>query len=399
MAKAAEPLATSPAPYPYRWRSARLALGTASALGLARFAYGLLVPAMRDQLDWSLARAGAMTTANGFGYLAGALAAAAVARRLTNTTAFRLGMAGTAVALAATAISGNYLALLAARVAAGLAGALVFVSGGVLAARLAARAGSAMPVTVYYAGTGLGIVGGGAALPPLLDQHSGRWPLAWVGLAAVAAVAAAVSWTATPAERETAAEATGRRQLRPLWRVAAAHLVFAAGYIAYITFLSAYLADHHASVPQVALVWTVLGLSVVAAPGLWNRPIAAWGGARALAALLAILTLAAALPLLSAALPVVLVSAVAYGATFMVVPAAITALIRYGMPPADWTPTLAAFTALFAAGQTAGPWLAGVLADHTTAAATLAWTAVLCAIAAGFAVTQQQPEPQPRLPA
>ncbi len=163
--------------------------------------------------------------------------------------------------------------------------------------------------------------------------------------------------------------------------------------------MSAYLADHHASVPQVALVWTVLGLSVVAAPGLWNRPIAAWGGARALAALLAILTLAAALPLLSAALPVVLVSAVAYGATFMVVPAAITALIRYGMPPADWTPTLAAFTALFAAGQTAGPWLAGVLADHTTAAATLAWTAVLCAIAAGFAVTQQQPEPQPRLPA
>ena len=46
MAKAAEPLATSPAPYPYRWRSARLALGTASALGLARFAYGLLVPAV-----------------------------------------------------------------------------------------------------------------------------------------------------------------------------------------------------------------------------------------------------------------------------------------------------------------------------------------------------------------
>ena len=35
---------------------ARLALGTASALGLARFAYGLLVPAMRTDLHWSLAR-------------------------------------------------------------------------------------------------------------------------------------------------------------------------------------------------------------------------------------------------------------------------------------------------------------------------------------------------------
>ena len=43
----------------------RLSLGTASALGFARFAYGLLLPAMRDDLHWSLAEAGAMNTANG----------------------------------------------------------------------------------------------------------------------------------------------------------------------------------------------------------------------------------------------------------------------------------------------------------------------------------------------
>jgi len=147
MAMAAEPLATGTAPYRYRGRSARLALGTATALGLARFAYGLLVPAMRGDLGWSLARAGVLTTANGLGYLAGALLAAAVAGRLGNATSFRLGMVGTAAALAATASSGDYLVLLAARVAAGLAGALVFVSGGVLAARIATTARSALPTS------------------------------------------------------------------------------------------------------------------------------------------------------------------------------------------------------------------------------------------------------------
>jgi predicted MFS family arabinose efflux permease len=80
--------------------------------------------------------------------------------------------------------------------------------------------------------------------------------------------------------------------------------------------------------------------------------------------------------------PVILASAVVYGATFMGVPAAVTALIRANTPPADWTATLAVFTTLFAAGQTAGPWLAGILADHTSTSATLAWTAALCAAAA-----------------
>jgi predicted MFS family arabinose efflux permease len=71
-------------------RPARLALGTASALGLARFAYGLLVPAMRAELGWSLAQAGTLTTANSLGYLVGAVAAAPVAWRLGETGTFRL---------------------------------------------------------------------------------------------------------------------------------------------------------------------------------------------------------------------------------------------------------------------------------------------------------------------
>jgi predicted MFS family arabinose efflux permease len=86
-------------------------------------------------------------------------------------------------------------------------------------------------------------------------------------------------------------------------------------------------------------------------------------------------------------------SAVIYGATFMGVPAAVTALIRGNTPPADWTVTLAALTTLFAAGQTAGPWIAGVVADHTSTDATLAWTAILCAVAAVIAATAGRSRP------
>jgi len=172
-----------------RWRSARLALGTASALGLGRFAYGLVLPAMAEDLRWDLARAGAMTTANGLGYLTGAVVAAPLARRLGVAATFRLGMVLCTAALAATATSARYPALLAGRTLAGFAGALVFIVGAVLA-----------PTTVYFAGTGIGIVLSGAAIPPLVDQHPQRWPLAWAGLAVAAGLAAAASW---PAARPT----------------------------------------------------------------------------------------------------------------------------------------------------------------------------------------------------
>jgi hypothetical protein len=42
--------------------SPRLAMGPASALGFARFAYGLLIPAMHTELHWNLAQAGTLTT-------------------------------------------------------------------------------------------------------------------------------------------------------------------------------------------------------------------------------------------------------------------------------------------------------------------------------------------------
>ncbi|MFC4122924.1 YbfB/YjiJ family MFS transporter [Nonomuraea zeae] len=361
-------------------QAARLALGTASALGLGRFAYGLLLPAMRDDLRWSLGEAGAMSAANGFGYLLGALVTAGAVRRWGTAATFRCGMVLTALALAATAVSDAPLMLLAARFAAGAGGAAVFITGGVIASGIAARAASGTPITVYFAGTGLGIVFSGGTIPPL-GEH---WSLAWAGLSVAAALAALVSWTAAEGGREEPA-ATGRARVRPLWGIALAYLLFSAGYITYITFLSAYLADRHAPLGQVVLTWTALGLAVVAAPAIWSRPTAHWPGTRALAALLGLLAGGSALALTAPTPPVILVSALVYGATFMGVPAAVTALIRKNTPPAGWTATLAAFTTLFAAGQTAGPWLAGLAADHTSTDATLAWTAILCGSAAAIA--------------
>jgi hypothetical protein len=82
-------------------------------------------------------------------------------------------------------------------------------------------------------------------------------------------------------------------------------------------------------------------------------------------------------------------TAIGYGATFLGVPAAITALIRSATPPGQWTSTLATFTVIFAAGQICGPYLAGALADRYGTGATLIWAAALCAAGAALSAVSR----------
>jgi predicted MFS family arabinose efflux permease len=305
--------------------------------------------------------------------------------------------------LAASAASGNFAFLLIMRAIAGLAGALVFITGGVCAARAAGRAGSATPLTIYFSGAGLAVALSGAGLPPLLSQHAARWPLAWAALATAAGLATVISWTAANGEPDRAGSPARpgpelgmarNGMARKLWRLAVTYLLFGAGYIAYITFLSAYLTSHHASVWQIACTWALLGIAAVVAPALWSRPISTWPGGRPLSVLLALLAAAAAVTLADPAAPAVIGAAIVYGITFLCVPAAVTALIRVSVPPARWTSALASFTVVFAIGQTGGPYLAGTLADRYGTGATLAWTAVLCALAAVLAATMRAKSPQ-----
>jgi predicted MFS family arabinose efflux permease len=362
-------------------RAVRLGLGAASALGLCRFAYGLVLPAMSEDLGWNLTQAGMMTTANGMGYLLGALLTAPTARRLGTPATFRIGLVLCALALAATAVTNAYAVLLLLRALAGVGGALVFVSGAALC-----------PTPTFFAGTGVGIAISGAGLPLLLDQRSDSWPLAWLGLAVVAAVCAVVAWapaSSPPPERVIPKGPPGRA--RPLWPTAAVYGVFAAGYITYITFLSAYLDDQEASARLTAVTWLLLGLAVVAGTAWWQRPIATWGPGRVLAVLLGNITVAAALALALPTPVALVVSVLVYGVSFMAVPAAVTADIYARSTAEGRVRTLAMLTVVFAVGQAVGPWAAGALADATRSGATLGWTVALCGIGAVIATTLMRP--------
>ena len=102
------------------------------ALGCSRFAYALLLPAMREDLGWSFTSAGLMNTVNAVGYLVGALGTAWAAARAGQRAAFVWSLVLTVLALALTATSRSLEVLLAVRAVLGVAGAGAFVLGGAI---------------------------------------------------------------------------------------------------------------------------------------------------------------------------------------------------------------------------------------------------------------------------
>ena len=58
-----------------------MALSVAVVNSFARFAYALILPAMREDLAWSYTQAGSLNTINALGYLAGSYIAFRTVRR------------------------------------------------------------------------------------------------------------------------------------------------------------------------------------------------------------------------------------------------------------------------------------------------------------------------------
>lgn len=341
----------------------RLSLGGAVALGFARFAYALLLPAMRADLHWSFTLSGAMNAANALGYLAGALSAARLGDRWGLRRLFTVGLLVTAAALAACALSGDGAVLLALRFLAGLSGAWVFVSGGGLAA-LAARqhpARSARLLGVFYGGAGIGIVLSALLLPPLLTSG---WRGAWLALGAASVACLLLTRPALRRLPDRAAPAPPgvRAPLRPLAFTLAAYACFGVGYIAYMTFIVAFLNSVGAG-GLVTPFWALLGACVIVNPFVWGPLQQRAPGARAMSVLMATLAVGAALPLWSHAPAALLLSGVLFGLSFLAVVTFTTVITRRVLPEHAWARGIVAFTSVFALGQVAGPLLTGLAAD------------------------------------
>ncbi len=348
---------------------AGLAAAAALALGFTRFAYALLLPPMRSDLGWDFTTAGLMNTANAAGYLAGALVTTWFAARVGQRPALLWSLGVMVAALAATATTSALAALLLLRFVLGVAGAVAFVVGGALAAAISREHPpheAALLVGTYMGGGGAGIVVSGLAVPAVLSRTGpSGWPAGWLLLGVLAAVGAGLAALAAAAgPTEPAGLQRSRSWPRGLGWLAGGYLLFGAGYIGYMTFVVALLAQVGIPAGGIAAFWVVLGAAGTVSAVVWVRLLRSARGGSAATVLLLILAAATGVTAVSATPALLYLCGLAFGLCFLSLVAAVTAAGRDAVPPADTTGALALLTTVFALGQVVGPWLTGYLADQ-----------------------------------
>ncbi len=338
----------------------------AAAMGIGRFAYTPILPAMEAAAHLDTNQAGLLASANYAGYLAGALATTAIPR----AARVRVLVVSLLAVVVTTALMAGTTSLAAwgvIRFLSGLASAGVFVlaSGIVLDALRRQRRASLSGW--LYSGVGVGI-----ALSGVVVRVAGGalgWRGDWLALALLAGVAIYPSWrwllldhgeTATTARERPI---LGRGVRAALALLLLAHLLEGLGYIVTGTFLVA-IVDRMRGLGEFGpSVWIVVGLAAAPSGVVWAGLAARIGYARSLALAYVVQACGTGLPLLGGA-GAALVSAVLFGGTFIGI-STLTLTLAGHIAPRRSAGLIGLLTAAFGLGQIAGPLLAGVLAGRT----------------------------------
>lgn len=238
------------------------------SVGLARFAYTPLIPALIHANWFSASDVVYLSAANLVGYLIGALIGRPVGQRITNKRALQLMMVAVTLSFFACAFPLSLAWFFGWRLLSGIAGGIiiVLVAATVLPHVPPARKGLASGA--IFVGVGLGIAASGTLVPPLLSLGLQE---TWLGLGAVALVLTAASWFGWPSALPQAK--SGSDTQAPVRTPAGVYLLFAqyalmaAGLVPIMVFLVDYVARGLGDGAHLgAVVWVMYGVGAILGP-------------------------------------------------------------------------------------------------------------------------------------
>ena len=335
-----------------------------AAIGIGRFVYTPILPAMLGALGWSKSDAGLVASANLLGYFIGALLAGrpfVIARPRPWLLA---ALTISAVSTAAMALPSDMASFISLRFIGGVASAFAIVCTSALVLERLSASGRGSLSAIQFAGVGFGVMISAIAVSAMLAAGA-SWRILWIGTGSLAILAAVGAGLLIPAADHGAPMKADVAGAPPSGMAAmiVAYGLFGFGYIITATFLVAIVrltAEVRVLEPW---VWTLFGLAAIPSVTVWN-----WLGRRigilnAFAAACAIEAVGVATSVEWVTIPGICLSALLLGGTFM----GITVLgfmagrmLSAGHPHQAF----ARMTASFSLGQMAGPVVAGFLSER-----------------------------------
>ncbi|HYM74235.1 MAG TPA: YbfB/YjiJ family MFS transporter [Stellaceae bacterium] len=360
-------------------------IALAIGVGIGRFVYTPILPAMVAALGLNGSAAGLIASANYLGYLIGALFAAAPilpgSRRL-----WLLGsLAVSAVTTAGMGLAVSLPSFLVLRFVGGGAGAFALILASTVVLQRLAEAGRGGLSSLHFAGVGAGITLSAILVAAMLRAGE-TWQSLWLAsgaLSLTATLAVALLMRPQTAPAQTTGRAADGVTDPSLRRLIAAYGLFGFGYIITATFLVVIVRTTPAIRPLEPVIWVVFGVAAVPSVAMWSRIARRVGVPVAYAAACVVEAVGV---LASVAWPTeagVFLAAILVGGTFVGLTA--LGLVRARtLASGDPRRALASMTGVFGFGQIIGPVFAGVVSDRLGSFTVPSLAAVAALLVAAF---------------
>lgn len=357
------------------------------ALGMARFGYTGLLPAMQQDLGLDNTQAGGLATANMLGYLALSALGGALAAKYGPRRVIVVGLLLTGLGMLLTGLAQGFRLAALWRAVTGMGSGLSNVAVMGMAAAWFSRKKRGFASGILVTGSSLGLIFVGPLVPRLLSWYGGDgWRNCWWifgGVTLLLAVLSAILLRNRPADiglhpfganKNDSPPGLQTRKVdwqqvyrsAPVWHLGLVYVAFGFSYVIYVTFFTKRLIAEGGYTQEAAgNVFMIMGWCSLLCGVIWGTVSDIIG--RKWALMLVYLNHAVAFSLFALwpSSSGFLLSAILFGLSAWSIPAIMAATCG-DVLGAELAPAAFGFTTIFlGVGQVLGPAIGGMLADMT----------------------------------
>ncbi|HEY5672761.1 MAG TPA: MFS transporter [Malonomonas sp.] len=371
-------------PFHYGWLIVVTGILTLFAcLGLARFAFGMLLPGMRDGLGLAYDQLGYLGTGNFVGYLLSVAVTPAVLRRLKPRLTISIGLLLIAASMAGMSNCERYLPLLLLYFLTGIGSGLANIPMMVLIAHWFRRERRGRAAGLMVIGNGSAIVFSGLLIPFLNQQYGAAgWRVSWLLLAGISLlIGLLVALLVRNDPESIGLEPIGAKQSfdeatlattepansgRIMLYLGLLYLAFGATYMVYGTFIVTSMVEEYGfSEATAGQFWSWVGFFSLFSGIIFGTLSDKIGRRGGLMVVFSVQTLAYLLAGSGLGEWALMASVALYGIAAWAIPAIMAATVGDYMGLTKAAAAFSLITFFFAGGQTIGPAIAGIIAENS----------------------------------
>lgn len=367
-------------------------LTTIAAHGFGRMSYTIILPAMKDGLQFNYTQLGLLGTGNFIGYLTMAIIGGFLAARYGTRIVITLALIIMGITMVLTGLANSFGFAFTMRLLTGLGNGASYVPAMALGSAWFAMKKRGFATGIVSAGIGTGTLISGLVVPPILTAFGQNgWRFSWYILGGAVLVISGIVYAfvlsrpeqkglqqvgaeeteASPAassdtKKASALQWTSVIKMGSVWYLGVVYFFYGFSYIIYMVFFAAYLVKEMGFTQEAAGgLWALVGGLSIFCGVIWGSISDRLGRSKGAALAYLVLGLSYIIYALINVKFGLYLSAFLFGLTAWSIPTIMAATAGDFVGPRLAPAGLGFITLFFGVGQALGPALGGYLADIT----------------------------------